>query len=215
MLVNPGKCSCPGCELPSACRFEEKWYCNKHYLRMREHGTTDAPRRSRTSAIQVFSNGTATVTTAKGVVILIDAEDAEKSSRYSWCISKTGYAVANNGSKVIKMHRYLLDVLDDPSVVVDHINGNTLDNRRSNLRICTAHENSFNLKKKKNNTSGHTGIRKLPTGKFNVRITMNRQDIHIGNYDTLEEAIEAREAAEIEYHGQFAASLRYQTKQEG
>lgn len=208
MPVNPGVCSCPGCDKPSLCRFGGQWYCNTHYLRMREHGTTERPQRKRTSMVEIFDDGSAIVTTAKGVQIAIDAADAEKAMRYSWCISKTGYAVANTGSRVIKMHRYLLDILDEPSLVVDHINGNTLDNRRSNLRVCRQDENLRNMKKKVSNTSGYSGIRKTPHGTYNVRITFERKEIHVGNYSTLEEAIEAREQAERTYFGQFAPSMR-------
>jgi hypothetical protein len=56
------------------------------------------------------------IRTSKGQKILIDPDDFEKCSKYSWCISKTGYAVANIRGKVTKMHRYILGVKDAKKV---------------------------------------------------------------------------------------------------
>ena len=144
------------------------------------------------------------VVTRNGDVILADAEDAEKVMRYSWCVSKTGYAVANILGKVTKMHRYILGSVCDEKIV-DHKNRNQLDNRRSNLRICTHSENMRNVKTNKSNRVGHLGIRMTKDGKFNVRIVADGVEHHIGNYDTLELAIEARAEAEDIYHGDFAS----------
>ena len=77
-----------------------------------------------------------------GEEILINKRDAKKAFRYTWCVSKTGYAVANINHKVVKMHRYLLN-LKDPKIIIDHKNRNKLDNRRKNIRICSQHENSM------------------------------------------------------------------------
>lgn len=145
--------------------------------------------------------------TAKGDLILIDTEDFEKAKTHSWCISKTGYPVANIDHKVIKMHRFLLGITD-PNIIVDHANGNPLDNRRANMRICTWAENSRNCKASKNSKSGHIGIRITPSGKYRPRISVNREEIKgIPLYDTLEEAIAARNELELIYHGAFSSHL--------
>lgn len=139
------------------------------------------------------------ITTKSGTVILADVSDYDKLSKYSWCICKTGYAVANINGKVTKLHRYLLD-LSDPHKLVDHKNHDILDNRRSNIRICTCEENARN----KGGGNAVHGIRKTPFGKYQVRITFKRKEIHIGNYDTYDEAVKARYAAEDKYHGEYA-----------
>ena len=143
------------------------------------------------------------VITKKGEEILIDADDFERVKKYSWCISKTGYPVANINGKVIKLHRYLLK-LNNPKIIVDHINRNTLDNRKSNLRICTALENSRNTSVSKNNKTGHLGISKTKEGKFRARIMVNRKEIRLGNYEKINDAIKARKKAEKKYFGSFA-----------
>lgn len=139
---------------------------------------------------------------------MVDAENAEKVKKYSWCISKTGYPIANIGGKVTKLHRFLLGI-EKQKEIVDHINGNPLDNRRINLRICTCAENNRNCKLSKNNSTGHTGVSRIKsTGKFRARIMLDRKEIRLGHFDTYEEAVKAREQAEIKYFGEFAPRTR-------
>lgn len=195
------KCSEPCCVCGGgfSSHFQGKPYCNKHYQSMIHYGQPYGHQRERTNTYEINGN-ILTITTANGEKILADAEDYEKLHKYSWCISKTGYAVANIDGKVTKMHRYVLD-LTDPKQNVDHKNHNTLDNRRVNMRVCTQLQNSKN--RGANTGFENVGIRLLPTGKYNVRITNNRKGIHVGNYDTLEEARLARIEAERKYHGEY------------
>lgn len=146
------------------------------------------------------------ITTASGTLILADANEYDLLRKYSWCISKTGYAVANINCKVVKMHRYILG-LSEPTEIIDHINGNTLDNRKANLRRCTNTENSRNCKLSKNNTSGASGVNLIKSsGKYRARIMVNRKEIRLGHFKTFEEAKKARREAEKKYFGEFAPS---------
>ena len=159
--------------------------------------------RKRTNTYEVHGD-VLKITTKNGIEIIADADDLEKLNKYSWCISKTGYPVANINYKVTKMHRYILG-LSDPTIIVDHKNRNPFDNRKANLRICTIADNTRNKSVSKNCKSGHIGIRKTPYGRYNVRITCNRKEIYVGNFKTLEEAIAARKTAEQKYHGEFGS----------
>jgi hypothetical protein len=159
-------------------------------------------------AIRDNQDGTCTITTSAGQEILISDADREKAMCYSWCLSKTGYPVANIRKKVTKMHRYLLGLDNCDKRIVDHINGNCLDNRRENLRICTQRQNGKNLGIKKTNSSGCAGVRVTPHGTFNVRITVDREEKHIGNYKTFFDAVQARKSAEKFYYGEFAPNGR-------
>ena len=193
---------CVVCGKPFSCFFGNLPYCNKHYLRMRNNGTTELIKRKSRNTYTI--NGDTTILkTTKGIEFTIDTSDLEKVLCYTWCVSKTGYLVANINSKVVKLHRYLLE-LSSASKVVDHINHNPLDNRRSNLRVCTQNKNAKNMKLKSNNSSGFPGIDITPHNKYRVRITVNKKEIRTGNFDTLSEAISARKAAEIKYFGEFA-----------
>lgn len=139
----------------------------------------------------------------KDNVIIIDKKDFDKISQHSWCVSKTGYAVANIKRKTIKMHRYILD-LKNPKIVVDHINHNKLDNTRKNLRICSNAQNSRNTSLSKNNSTGVLGVSIRPSGRYRARIMVNGKEIALGTYDTIEEAKRAREEGEKKYFGEFA-----------
>jgi hypothetical protein len=84
---------------------------------------------------------------------------------------------------------------------VDHINRNTLDNRRCNLRNVTQQENLRN-QKRANNKTGYTGVAlHKQTGKFTAQLKHNYKKIHLGIFKTIEEAYNARQAGELKYWG--------------
>jgi hypothetical protein len=196
---------CCICGKPFSGSFDNKPYCNMHWLRIYNYGTTEKIGRKSTN-IFVISGDVMTVHTKSGDVIIADAEDYDKLSKYSWCISKTGYAVANINGKVTKMHRYILD--DADGYIIDHSNGNRLDNRKLNLRKCTNTENARNVSVSKNSRSGVLGVRITPNNRYVATIMVNRKTIYIGTYDTLAEAKTARMKAEIKYFGEYAPCLR-------
>lgn len=143
--------------------------------------------------------------------VLVDKQDYGLVNSYkSWWISKRGdvytntYPYGNGKAKTLKLHRLIMGV-NDPKQEVDHINHNRLDNRRSNLRICTHAQNGKNLPLKKNNTSGFAGIIwDKARNKWQVRIKVMYKGIFLGRYDDLEEAISMRLFAENYYYGEFA-----------
>lgn len=96
------------------------------------------------------------------------------------------------------------------NMIVDHINGDVLDNRRENLRITTQKNNSRNTKVAINNTSGFTGVRiiHLRGGRirYRARIMVNRKEISLGTYDTIDEAVLARKKGEVKYFGKYSAT---------
>ena len=87
---------------------------------------------------------------------------------------------------------------------IDHINHNGLDNRKCNLRICTNAENNRNKDFKRSPISGYTGIRyNSKVQNYYVRIMVNKKEISLGAYKTLENAIKARIEGEEKYFGNF------------
>ena len=96
--------------------------------------------------------------------------------------------------------------------LVDHINQVTYDNRRSNLRDGSNGLNQRNTKLYSNNKSGFRGVRCMKDGKFYARIGGKQfpdgRGLHLGCFDSFEEAIEARLAAEIKYEGQTREDLK-------
>ena len=129
--------------------------------------------------------------------ILFDLEDYDKIKNYGWHVDKNGYAVS---SRIGKMHKLIMDNLEDHKTPIDHINHNTLDNRKENLRICTSAQNAWNKKAK-----GYS-YRK-DNKKYRAYITVNSKRIYLGDFDTKEEAVQVRENAEIKYFGGYRYEL--------
>lgn len=93
-------------------------------------------------------------------------------------------------------------------MVVDHINGDRHDDRWSNLRLATPAENARNRGFCRRNTSGKVGVRLImQQGKWGASIGFDGRVINLGRYDSLDEAIAARRAAEIVYYGEFARTM--------
>ena len=138
---------------------------------------------------------------------LVDDEDFEKLSKYKWHF--TGQYAAhrlhrNGGNKKIQwMHRFILNTPIGKDT--DHINGNKLDNRKKNLRICSRTENSRNSKIRSNNTSGFKGVHwHGALKKWRARIKVNGKCIHLGCFDDKKSAHNAYcKASEILF-GEFA-----------
>lgn len=144
--------------------------------------------------------------TNQGHIILLDAEDVHKVNNVYWYVDDCGYARALLDGKHIRMHRLLLDI--PFGMVVDHISGNTLDNRKSNLRLCTPHQNAFNSKLRKDNQSGYKGVclyrSRRGTVRYVASIGYNGKRICLGTYDSLEQAASVRESAERELYGEYS-----------
>lgn len=132
-----------------------------------------------------------------GDITIVDDEVYEDVSNYKWCKSGGGYVSTWVKGKTVYMHRLIMDVPND--FVVDHINGNTLDNRKENLRVCTKKENLRNRKLSKNNKVGYKGVW-LNGGRYQAAIVKK----HLGAFDTAEDAALAYDEAARKLFGDFA-----------
>jgi hypothetical protein len=146
----------------------------------------------------------------KGLVALVDDEDYEWLSKMKWCDSH-GYAVRrarlnDNPSKkyIQQMHRAIVGLGYGEKRFVDHIDGNGLNNQRSNLRIANDAENGWNRSANKNNKSGFKGVSLHQSGKWIAQICASRNRLYLGLFVTPEEAHEAYRAAAAKMHGEFA-----------
>lgn len=155
------------------------------------------------------------LTLNSGHIVLIDDADYELVSGLTWHVQASGrrrrikgaYAFVKQSHplwgkyKRIAMHRLLMNF---PDLLVDHVNCNPLDNRRSNLRLATDAQNIWNSGLRYNNKYGIKGIQKEITGRFVARMEHYGERIYLGIYDTPEEAGAAYAAAVIKYKGEFA-----------
>lgn len=142
----------------------------------------------------------------RGFSAIIDDDDYERIACYKWTYRGDGYAVRSDPQsrgKHILMHRYLLDA--PPDILVDHANHNTLDNRRTNIRLCpTRRHNQQNLLPRINKrTSQYKGVGARRHGKWRMSIkTPNGSIAHY--YPTEVEAALAYDYLARQHFGAFA-----------
>lgn len=151
------------------------------------------------------------IVSRQGDEIIVDDNWYELLSRFTWYTSdgrgykyaKTGFTNKGN-PKGLAMHRIVTSA--PRGSVVDHINGNTLDNRSSNLRLATRSENGMNrFKLSSNNTSGRTGVAwSKQKKKWIAFVEVNKKRIHLGSYTDKSAAITARSNGELKHFGEFA-----------
>lgn len=142
-----------------------------------------------------------------GHVAIVDAADYDWLMQWKWQ-ETSGYArrtqKENGKYKSMSMHRILLSPL--PGFEVDHVNGNTLDNRRCNLRVCTRSENNRNVRKPRyRRSSQYKGVHRYrPRERWSVTITSYGKKIYLGRFDSEVEAAHAYDIAVRKIHGAFA-----------
>jgi len=147
----------------------------------------------------------------QGQVALVDDHDFEELSKFRWCAHKkrNGYyavrcPMIDGKQKMVQMHRVIFGVTD-PKILIDHADGNPLNNCRDNLRVCNHSENGRNQGKQKNNRSGYKGVfwdkRKE---KWGASIRTRDRRINLGYFSTAELAAKAYNEAAKEHHKQFA-----------
>lgn len=144
--------------------------------------------------------------------VLIDDEDYDRIKSFNWFIVRmrnSFYAIRNNWvngkNKAILMHRFLLDIKSGS--IGDHKNGNTLDNTKENLRLCTNTENIVNSGMRKNNTSGFKGVHfvnERRRKKFLAKIRANGRNVYLGHFKYAIDAAIAYNNAAVRLHGEFA-----------
>ena len=139
-----------------------------------------------------------------GREFVVDVDQLDLLKRYIWHIDKNQYAITKVNGRVLKQHRLLMGIIDDHTIEVDHINGNTVDNRLSNLRLATRSQNCQNRRLGKANKSGTPGVYWMASAqKWAAQVGENGRRHYLGVFNTKEDAIAARHAAAKKYHGEF------------
>ena len=140
---------------------------------------------------------------------LIDAQDYYLLEKYAWCLWTTKrhntfyvrrFLTRRNDER---LHRRIMNA--QPGQIVDHINGNGLDNRRCNLRITNSHGNNCNSAKRKNSTSKYKGVSwSSREKKWKAQIQENKRKRPLGTYVSEEQAARVYDKAALQLHGEFA-----------
>lgn len=133
----------------------------------------------------------------QGYFALVDDEDASILKQYKWCVSVkvTGaYAVrrvtvSSKKYRMVYMHRLLIGLNHGDKKQADHINGDTLDNRKCNLRVCNHRQNQQNSKSTRHSSSKYKGVTWCKNNnKWHAKISMHGKTIHLGCFSSEEDA---------------------------
>jgi HNH endonuclease/AP2 domain len=147
----------------------------------------------------------------KGKRTVVDDEDYEWLNKMKWYLMTDNYAVRRTlvsvdglPRKIIWMHRLIINCPE--KMQTDHVNGNGLDNRKENLRICTHQENSMNQKtQKRNKTSKYKGVyKRSDCNRWCASVVKDQKYFYLGLFKTENEAVKAYNNEAKKLFGEFA-----------
>ena len=135
----------------------------------------------------------------------INDEKFHRNGKIAGRINKAGRIQIKVDGTTYSAHRLVFLIEDGkfPELDVDHIDGNPLNNSRSNLRLATKQQNRYNTKLAKNNKLGVKGVNMTPAGKFIAYLSIFGKQSYLGTYKTIEEATSVVESNRNKYHGVF------------
>lgn len=139
-----------------------------------------------------------------GSITLVSIESIPLLQTCTWCKGGNGYVMTHSTETAISMQRFLTKA--KPGEIVDHIDRNPLNNTLENLRICTKQTNAVNTPVRSDNSTGYKGVSyHKKAGKFRAYIVVNGKQIHLGLFDTAEQAAQKyAEAAQL-FYGAFSS----------
>jgi len=163
--------------------------------------------RKRTRNTVRFDGGTCSIFLSNGMVAKIDTDDYDKIKNSVWCFSERYVRARIDGSDNKQyLHRFLLGITD-PKKRIDHIDHDTLNNKKENLRVCTPSQNNGNQKLNRDNTSGFKGVSfHKNIKKFSSHVRINGYLHHLGYFNNPVDAAKEYDKKAIGGFGSFAAT---------
>jgi len=165
--------------------------------------------------------GAVWISVTQGAFVLVDESDVRCVMEFNWRLASQGkrYAMAYVAGHHVLMHRFLMSLELGDGLEVDHINGDGLDNRRSNLRVCTAKQNRGNQKKHHDNKSGYKGVIRMRDATRNrpwrAQTNWDHQMCVLGYFHTAEEAASVYDRAARVYYGAAFARTNFSEQWSG
>ena len=158
----------------------------------------------------IFNESMSICLLQNGQFFIFDTEDYDLIKDYTWNTDGdyiVTYLNRKKNKKRLTLSRLIMGLSfgsTDCKIIIDHINHNVFDNRKSNLRIVTRLENAWNVDKRKDNTSGCRGVYFLKDrNKYSASIMVNGITIYLGQFNDINDAIKARKEAEMKYYGEY------------
>jgi hypothetical protein len=146
------------------------------------------------------------VSLTEGKIALVDEEDFDFVSQFKWHFdghyARRSVKVGVNQWKHQRMHTLIVGAAPI-GLQTDHISGDKLDNRRSNLRFITRAHNGVNSKLRKDNSSGAKGVYRVGLNRWTAQVRINGKSCQIGSFPSRDLAVEARQRKAIELYGEF------------
>lgn len=197
------KCKCEWCDN----EVKRTEYCNRHQQQIKRWGEVRFSRGDKNQYIINNEENYAEIilydkNLNEKARAIIDIEDLERCKPYKWTLRNDGYVSTKKNYKGIKLHRFIANTPE--GMHTDHINRNRLDNRKDNLRICSQQENNKNKGLYSVNKTGHRGIEVREMTTKTVYLSVIRfegKSHHLGSFDNIDDAIKAREQAELKFYG--------------
>ena len=147
----------------------------------------------------------------EGLWTILDEKDYYRYAGFKWCIggdegkfyAVRGQRIGPDDLKIVRLHRLIMDA--PKGLLVDHENGDSLDNRRSNLRLATHSQNQCNRRKRKNTSSRFRGVYfRKENRKWAAFISVAGKKIFLGYFDSEIQAAKTYDEAAGKYRGEFA-----------
>jgi hypothetical protein len=145
----------------------------------------------------------------RGEIAMVDDEDYERLSRYSWHIMNHGYVartyIEDKAKKVELLHRAIMQT--PTNMDTDHIDGDKLNNTKANLRIVTTSQNCMNRRPKENKVGSvkYKGVHWCKRSQiWTAQIKVNGKSIYLGRFQSSVDAARAYDAAALSHHGEYA-----------
>ena len=184
-------------------------YCKKHYRRLWRSGNFVGKNVFDPNKIIIKGNIAevvlCNVKCREVAKVIIDTEDVEKIKKYKWHLGSSGYAETNiKGSrKRMAMQHIIMGIPRNRKKQIDHINNNSLINKKCNLRFSTQAENTRNRRMPRDNASGYKGVYRSGK-KWRAQIKSYEKSIYLGSFMDKVTAAKAYNLAAVKYFGKFA-----------
>lgn len=205
------KCSVPGCERT----YSKKGYCGKHYYHMYRYG--EIRNRTMKDKNEFVIEGVTTrlflynIQQEKVAETIIDTNDLERCRKIKWGQGNKGYVIGTPPGRLRYTYLawFLMGKINHTDLIVDHKDGNPLNNRKDNLQFITQPQNMIKKGRMSNNSTGYRGVsRPKNRNRYVAHITKDKKCLYIGCFADKHKAALAYNKKAKELHGEFAVLNR-------